>query len=127
QRFAERLLPSAVAPTAPERLAYSRFLGFHEHRPAAASRPRADATNPPNSDVLDFHAAISALSRYPAAMRALGFVFDLVLPLPAGLQPVGIVRVQPASNEFLPDWQIVFLDTAYNLDTAKGLFTTRTN
>ena len=127
QRLAERLRPSLLPPVAPERLAYSRFLGFHQHRPAASSPPGADATNPLNSDVLDYHAAVSALSRYPAAMRALGLVFDLVLPLPAGLPSGGIVRVQPVSNAFLPDWQIVFLDTAYNLDTAKSLFTMRTN
>jgi hypothetical protein len=123
--FAERLRPSAASPATPEQLAYTRFLAFHGHRPDSGARPLAGETT--NADALDFHAAVSALSRYPAAMRALGFVFDLAIPIPAGLPLSGIVRVQPVSPSFLAEWQIVFLDTAYSIDRAADLFTMRSN
>jgi hypothetical protein len=125
---AARLLPSADIVTQEQR-AYGQFLNFHRPRSNAPLQPLADATNVPNSDALDFHTAVSALSRYPAAMRALGLVFDLELPLPTDLPLAGlagIVRVRPVSNAFLPDWQIIYPTTVYSLDVAKDLFTLRT-
>jgi hypothetical protein len=125
-RLAALLRPSA-APATEEQLAYERFLEFHKHRPASGARLLAGQTDPPNSGALDFHAGVSALSRYPAAMRALGFVFDLALPIPSGLPAAGIVRVRPVSDAIPADWQIVFPNTAYSLDMANGFFTLRTS
>src|SRR5262249_980641 len=105
-QVAARLLPSAGIATEEQR-AYAQFLHFHRPRSSAPRRPLADATTMPNADALDFHAAVSALSRYPAAMRALGLVFDLELPMPANMPLAGTVRTRPVSGALLPGWQII--------------------
>ncbi|MCO5296337.1 MAG: hypothetical protein M9921_05710 [Fimbriimonadaceae bacterium] len=43
----------------------------------------------------DYHDAQSLVANHPSLMRALGFVFDLEVPLPAGLPASGEVRVEP--------------------------------
>ena len=124
-RVASALLPATAAAT-PEGQAYSRFLEFHKPPARPRLQPSADAKASTNSDALDFHSATSALSRYPAAMRALGLVFDLELPLPDGVEAAGAIRVRPVSAALPPEWQIVFPQTAFALDVVNGRFTLRT-
>jgi len=64
----------ALAPN----LAIAQALDFH-------TRPPVDAGYRPPIPTLDFHEALSAIKAYPRLMRMLGLVFDLVVPVPAGL------------------------------------------
>ena len=65
----------------------------------------------------DFHQAVSSLGDYPAMMRRLGLVVDLLLPAGVPLPAAGTVQVSPTGVTFAPDTTIVaprthFLATA---------------
>ncbi len=67
--------------TAPSNLhdAATRFALFH-HIPQAHNRPPLPSTPADFAKTLDFHKALTALSAYPALLRALGLVFDVEVP-----------------------------------------------
>src|SRR5262249_27225877 len=108
-RAMARLRPSGARLTREQRV-FAAFLNFHRP-PYVTPALRLEDDPPTNADALDFHATVSALGRYPAAMHALGLVFDLPdLPTPSFLPSArgGNVRVRPVSELFPPEWQIVY-------------------
>jgi len=91
--------PRTVPPGPPGGTAAGTALGlsldFH-------TRPEHDPGFKPTTPTLDFHQALSMLKAYPRLLRTLGLVFDLVVPVPAGL-PMGTttVKVTPAWHPLL--------------------------
>lgn len=88
--------PSSVAPP----LVCNRFSGAIGEARAFHNRPPYQVTSEPfptpavsTAPLLDFHQAVSSLGSYPAVLRQLGLVFDLVVPLPAGLPNGAAVNV----------------------------------
>ncbi len=57
----------------------SRFALFHSMSPAPG-RPPLPSIPADLAQLLDFHKALTTLSSYPTILRALGLVFDVVLP-----------------------------------------------
>ncbi len=57
----------------------TRFALFH-HIPPAPHRPALPSGASGFEKTLDFHQALTAISSYPALMRALGLVFDVEVP-----------------------------------------------
>lgn len=58
---------------------------FHLRPPVAPNSAPVPAPYLATVPTLDFHQAVSSLGSYPAVLRLLGLVFDLVVPLPAAL------------------------------------------
>jgi hypothetical protein len=75
------LTAAASLPAEPidTRAMIERFALFHHLPPAPGARP-LPKTPADFAKTLDFHKALSALSAYPALMRALGLVIDVTLP-----------------------------------------------
>lgn len=76
--------------------AIGQAVAFHVKPPAALEPYR------PTAPTLEFHQAVSALGSFPAVLRNLGLVFDLVVHLPAGLTS-GTVNVS-----VVPMWTSAF-------------------
>jgi len=57
--------------------------------------PNYDHLKPTPKPTIDFHRMVSTLGEYPLLLRLFGFVFDLEVPLPAGLLPAVQVTVKP--------------------------------
>jgi hypothetical protein len=79
-------------------LAIGEAISFHTRPPAPTPPSPPSAANAPplpfvpTLPTLDFHQAVASLGSYPAVLRNLGLVFDLVVPLPKGLK-AGTVNV----------------------------------
>lgn len=89
---------------------------FHEpfrNLPSALAKPR-----------LDYHEVLAALAAYPELMRALGLVFDLEVPVPAGMAPTGTVEVRAAYPKEASTADR-FMKTAYVFAPAKKQFMAR--
>lgn len=73
---------------------------------------------------MDYHEILAALSAYPELLRAIGLVFDLEVPLPAGMAANGTVEVRAA---YAKDASTVdrYMKTAYILAPAKKQFMAR--
>jgi hypothetical protein len=72
-------VPTTFSAPADFHDAATRFALFH-HIPQAHNRPPLPSTPAEFAKVLDFHKALTALSSYPALLRALGLVFDIEVP-----------------------------------------------
>jgi hypothetical protein len=72
---------------------------------AGAATKLPDAANLAQS--WDFHQAISALGDYPAILRRLGLVIDLLLPAGTPLPAAGTIRVDPKGVAWQPGTTVV--------------------
>lgn len=68
-----------TAPAVAPREAITRFALYH-NMPPPTTPPPLPSSEADFAKTLDFHRAITALSSYPALLRALGLVFDLEVP-----------------------------------------------
>ena len=120
--------PSAAQPLLPTtnggRIEMSSQFALFHNLPPAPNRPPLPSPPSGFADTLDFHAALTALSSYPALLRALGLVFDLELPAsfcPASPAAPGYETISAGSVSAASAWQITpqlcFPNTAYWLDS----------
>ena len=73
----------------------SDFANLHNFHSPLGPPNRAN-TNLPTTPTLDFHQGLTALNNYPAILRMFHLVFDVVVPVPAGLAAGSInVKVTP--------------------------------
>lgn len=72
-------VPSTATLPADARDTATRFALFHRMPPAPGAPP-LPRTEDDFKETLDFHRALTALSSYPALLRALGLVFDVEVP-----------------------------------------------
>jgi peptidoglycan hydrolase-like protein with peptidoglycan-binding domain len=85
-----------------------RFAAFHS-MPQPRDPPPLPHTEAELAEVLDFHAALTALHAYPSLMRKLGLVIDVEIPLDAvPLSPVGSAHRTIVVASFDPGagWEI---------------------
>lgn len=78
----------------------------------------------PVRPTLDFHQVVALLADYPELMRALGLVFDIEVPIPAGMASVAdrVVRVRPAIKLGGGADGAIALATRYDYNAATGIF-----
>ena len=82
--------PSAISNDEAVQLDFFQAESFHAFKGGLYN-------NLPKKPELDFHKVLALLADYPELLRALGLVFDLELPVPAGIGTIAelIVRVWP--------------------------------
>lgn len=89
--------------------------------------------NKPDKPDLDFHQVMALLGDYPDLLRALGFIFDLEVPIPPDMGDVSeqIVRVWPenpladGADTVVRTDSKVALATRYKYNAATGIFSAK--
>jgi hypothetical protein len=78
----------------------------------------------PKKPELDFHKVLAMLGDYPELLRALGLIFDLELPIPAGIGSISeqIVRIWPENPLSDEVDSKVALATRYDYNSPSGVF-----
>ena len=84
---------------------------------AAPSLPGATAL----AETWDFHQAVSSLGDYPAILRRLGLVIDLLLPVGTALPAAGTIRISLIGTNWQPGTTVLTPRTHFV--TAPSLFT----
>lgn len=109
----------------PEMLHFAQAQDFYAGL-AAGAQARYQVAQPLTPIVFDFHAALTAISRYPSLMRALGLVLDFQLPVDADtlaqLTGAGTISITPTDPTPFAGLGIVSPITPYTLTPASSLF-----
>lgn len=100
-RYLER---SLITPQNRERMAFAEAYRFYD-RPGTRDPLGPGVTpEPPKAPEIDFHRAIAVCGDYPALLRHLGLVIDLLVRRDGAIPAGGRLRVAVKSTSRLPTW-----------------------
>jgi len=104
---------------------YSQLSAGAAARYNAATQNQTVPAQPLTAPSFDFHAALTAISRYPALMRALGLILDFTLPV-SDVVAIGVANSQmamaPAANPAFAGYSFVTPQTLYTYDAGAPTF-----
>jgi hypothetical protein len=104
---------------------YSELSAGAAARYNAATQNQTAPAQPLTPPAFDFHAALSAISRYPALMRALGLILDFSLPV-SDVVAIGVANGQmamaPAANAAFTGYSFITPQTLYTYDPGSLTF-----
>jgi len=122
------MVNGVVPPTYPSSVSEREAVKFDFFQAEYFHAPKGGAYGiAPVRPDLDFHQVIAMLGDYPELMRALGLIFDIEVPIPAGMEGVDerIVRIWPENKLQDGADAKVALATCYDYNAAAGLFSAR--